>query len=162
MSTSGITHATITTHESASKRRRNAQPPKIAAQSFAKFASSPRPASVKPIAASTSTTAAGKSQRARQTGHPVSPRISLPRRPAQREDPLRLDDMQLAEEKGPRLVLVAVGELDAVRPVDRHRIDVQALQRLEYRVAGAAVERNALLELRRARRVLQQEDVPER
>ena len=71
------------------------------------------------------------------------------RRLAHDDDQLRLHDVQLAEEKGPRLLLVAVGELQAVRPVDRHRVDAQPLQRLEQRVAGAAVERDALLQLRR-------------
>ncbi len=78
------------------------------------------------------------------------------------DDQLRLHDVQLAEEKGPRLLLVAVGELQAVRAVDRHRVDAQPLQRLEQRVPGTAVERDALLELRRAGLVLQKEDVCER
>src|SRR5204863_8577528 len=81
---------------------------------------------------------------------------------AHRDDELGLNDVQLAQEEGPRLLLVAAGELEAVRPVDRHRIDVQALQRLEERVAGAAVEGYPLLQLRRLRRVLEEEDIRER
>src|SRR5439155_504736 len=81
---------------------------------------------------------------------------------AHRDHELRLNDVQLAEEERPRLLLVTAGELEAVRPVDRHRIDVQALQRLEERVAGAAVEGDSLLQLRRLRRVLEEEDVGER
>src|SRR4029079_881345 len=81
---------------------------------------------------------------------------------AHRDHELGLDNVQLAQEEGLRLLLVAAGELDAVRPVDRHRIDVQALQRLEECVAGAAVEGDSLLQLRRLRRVLEEEDVCER
>ena len=81
---------------------------------------------------------------------------------AHRDHELGLDDVQLAQEEGPRLLLVTARELEAVRPVDRHRVDVQALQRLEERVAGAAVERDSLLQLRRLRRVLEEEDVGER
>ena len=43
MSTSGITSATSTTHESSSKSRTNAQPAKTAAHSFAKFPARPQP-----------------------------------------------------------------------------------------------------------------------
>ena len=39
---------------------------------------------------------------------------------------------------------------------------MQALQRLEERVASAAVEGDSLLQLRRLRRVLEEEDVGER
>ena len=81
---------------------------------------------------------------------------------AHRDHELRLDDVQLAQEEGPRLLLVAARELEAVRAVDRHRVDVQALQRLQERVAGAAVEGDSLLQLRRLRRVLEEEDVRER
>src|SRR5581483_4022035 len=63
---------------------------------------------------------------------------------------------------GPRLVLAAVCELEAVRPVDRHRVDAEPLQRLEDGVAGAPVEGDTLLQLRRARRVLEQHHVRER
>ena len=63
MSTSGITNATSTTHDSCSKSARNAQPANTAAQSFAKFAASPQSASVQTSATSASTTTAGKSQR---------------------------------------------------------------------------------------------------
>ena len=52
-----------------------------------------------------------------------------------------------------------VRELEAVRPVDRERVDVQPLERLEERLAGAPEEGDALLDLSRLRAVLQQEDV---
>ena len=42
-------------------------------------------------------------------------------------------------------------ELEAVRAVDGQRVDVEPLQRLEERLAGAAEERDALLDLRRLR-----------
>ena len=70
--------------------------------------------------------------------------------------------MQLAGEERPGLVLVAAGELEAVRPVDRERVDAEPLQRLEDRLAGAPVERHALLHLGRLGRVLQQKDVGQR
>ena len=57
---------------------------------------------------------------------------------------------------------VAARELDGVRPVDLHRVDVQPLQRLDQRVPGAAVEGDALLQLLRLRPVLEQEDAGER
>jgi len=79
-----------------------------------------------------------------------------------RHDELRLHDVELAYEEGARLVLVTVCELQAVRAVDRHRIDVEPLQRLQERVACAAEERDALLQLRGARLVLQEKDVGER
>ena len=75
------------------------------------------------------------------------------------DDELRLDDVQLADEERPRLVVALVGELEAVRPVDRHRVDVQPLQRLEDRLAGAPEEGDALLDLRRLRPVLEEHDV---
>jgi hypothetical protein len=53
--------------------------------------------------------------------------------------------VELAREKGARLVLVSVEELEAVRAVDRERVDAQALQRLEERVAGTAKERHSFL-----------------
>ena len=81
---------------------------------------------------------------------------------AHRDEELRADDVELAEEERPRLVLVAVRELEAVRPVYGHRVDAQALERLQDRLARAAVERDALLHLRRLRRPLEQEDVRER
>src|SRR5205814_10561143 len=81
---------------------------------------------------------------------------------AHRDHELRLDDVQLAQEEGPRLLLVTAGELEAVRAVDRHRIDVQALQRLEERIARAAVEGDSLLQFRGLRCVLEEEDVGER
>jgi hypothetical protein len=49
--------------------------------------------------------------------------------------------------------------LHAQRPVHRQRIDRQALERLHQRAAGAAVEGDALLDLRGQRRVLEQHDV---
>ena len=53
-------------------------------------------------------------------------------------------------------------ELEAVRAVDGHRVDAQPLQRLQQRLAGAPVERDALVHLRRLGLVLEQEDVRER
>ena len=53
-------------------------------------------------------------------------------------------------------------ELQAVRPVDRERVDVQALKRLQHGRAGAAEERDALLDLLRLRRVLEEDDVRQR
>src|SRR5437588_718025 len=50
---------------------------------------------------------------------------------AHRDDELRPHDVELTEEERARLLLVAVGELEAVRPVDRHRVDAEALERLE-------------------------------
>jgi hypothetical protein len=77
-------------------------------------------------------------------------------------DELGLDDVELAREPCARLLLVAPGELDAVRPVDRGRIDVEPLQRLEDRLARAAKERDAFVLLRVLRAVLEEEDVTER
>jgi hypothetical protein len=70
--------------------------------------------------------------------------------------------VQLAREPGPRLLLVGACELEAVRPVHGQRVDVQPLQRLEQRLAGAPVERHALLHFRGLRLVLEQEHVRER
>ena len=75
------------------------------------------------------------------------------------DDELRLDDVQLADEERPGLVLVFVGELEAVRPVDRERIDAEPLQRLEHRLTRPSVEGDPLLYLRRLRSVLEEEDV---
>ena len=70
---------------------------------------------------------------------------------AHHDDELRLDDVQLARQPAARLVVGgAVGELDAVRPVDGHRVDAQPLERLEHRLPGAPEERDALLRLGRA------------
>jgi hypothetical protein len=78
-------------------------------------------------------------------------------------DELRLHDVQLAPEPATRLLLVVgVPELEAVRPVDRQRVDVEPLQRLEDRLAGASKERHALLRLGLERPVLEQHDVRER
>src|SRR6476659_8117391 len=81
---------------------------------------------------------------------------------AHRHNELRLDDVQLPQEKRARLLLVTAGKLEAVRPVNRHRVNVQALQRLEERVPGATVERDSLLQLRGLWLVLEEEDVCER
>src|SRR5262249_28297043 len=81
---------------------------------------------------------------------------------AHRNDQLRLHDVQLAREERARLVLAAVCELEAVRAVDRHRVDVQGLQRLENRLSRPPVEGDALLNLRRLRPVLEQHHVGER
>ena len=70
--------------------------------------------------------------------------------------------MQLAREPRCRLLVLLGAELEAVRPVDRERIDAEALQRLEQGVAGATEERDALRDLGRLRSVLEEEDVGER
>src|SRR5207253_11214935 len=62
----------------------------------------------------------------------------------------------------PRLVLVAVRELDAVRPVHRHRVDVEPLEGLEDRLPGPPVESDPLLNLCGLRAVLEQHHVGER
>src|SRR5439155_6539489 len=72
------------------------------------------------------------------------------------------DDVQLARQERTRFVLLAVRELDAVRPVDGHGVDVEALEGLENRLAGATVERDPLLDLRRLRAVLEQHHVCKR
>src|SRR6476659_5501085 len=79
-----------------------------------------------------------------------------------RDDELWLHDVQLTREERARLVLVAVGELDSVLPVDRHRIDMEPLERLEDRLAGAAVEGDPLLYLGRLRLEFEQHHVRER
>ena len=86
----------------------------------------------------------------------------LDRRLAHQHEQLRLDDVQLAGQPRRRLLEALAAELEAVRAVDDHRVDVQALQRLLQRLAGAAEEGDALLDLRRLRRVLEQEDVRQR
>ena len=73
-----------------------------------------------------------------------------------------LDDVQLAPQPRAALVLRPVDELEAVRPVDRHRVDAEPLQRLEHRLPGAAEEGDALLQLGRLRPVLDEEDVRQR
>ena len=70
--------------------------------------------------------------------------------------------MQLAGQHGACLLLLLAGELEAVRPVDRHRVDVQALQRLQNRLSRAPVERDTLLRLRGLRAELEEKDVCER
>ena len=81
---------------------------------------------------------------------------------AHQHEQLRLDDVQLARQPGRRLLEALAAELETVRAVDRHRVDVQPLQRLLQRLAGAAEEGDALLDLRGLRRVLEQKDVRER
>ena len=78
MSTSGITSATSTTHESSSKSRTNAQPAKTAAQSFAKLPARPKPVCAQTKATTASTTAAGKIQRSRQSGSAISTSSNVP------------------------------------------------------------------------------------
>ena len=75
---------------------------------------------------------------------------------------LRLDDVDLACQPRGCVSRILRPELEAVRPVDGERVDVQALERLQHRLSRAAEERHALLDLRRQRQVLQQEDVCER
>ena len=64
--------------------------------------------------------------------------------------------------QGAACVVVLRPELEAVRAVDRERIDAEPLQRLQERIARAAEERDALGDLRRLRVVLEQEHVTER
>src|SRR5918999_5137777 len=75
---------------------------------------------------------------------------------------LGLDDVDLARKPRGSLLLIAAVELEAVGAVDRHRVDVQPLERLQDRLTRAAEERHALLQLRVLRPELQQEDVAER
>ena len=74
-------------------------------------------------------------------------------------DELGLDDVNLAGEPLAGLLLVRVGELEAVRPVDRHRVDLEPLQRLQNCLPGAAEEGDPFVLLCRLRPVLEQEDV---
>src|SRR5215210_4062187 len=60
----------------------------------------------------------------------------LDRALSHRHDELRLDDVELARQERARLLFVSFRELDAVRAVYRHRIDVETLQRLQNRLAG--------------------------
>ncbi len=62
-STNGTMNATMRTHDSSSNNRRNDQPAKMAAKSFAKFSGSPQPASANANAASAKTTVAAGIQR---------------------------------------------------------------------------------------------------
>ena len=78
------------------------------------------------------------------------------------DDQLRLHDMDLPRQPRCRLLVVLGAELEAVRAVDRERIDGEPLQRLQERVARAAEERDAFGDLGRLRRVLEEEDVTER
>ena len=59
----------------------------------------------------------------------------------------------------PSLLLVGSGELQAVRPVNRRRVDLEALERLQHRLPGAAEECDALVLLRGLRPVFEQEEV---
>ena len=81
---------------------------------------------------------------------------------AHEHEQLRLHDVQLAREPRLPFLRILAGELEAVRPVHRHRVDVQALERLQERLARPAEEGDALLRLGRLRLVLEQEDVRER
>src|SRR3954453_8632783 len=62
MSTNGMTSATSTTQDSASKSRRNAKPANTAAKNFAKFAGRPQSTAVKTNASTASTTTAIQSR----------------------------------------------------------------------------------------------------
>jgi hypothetical protein len=79
------------------------------------------------------------------------------------DDDLGLHDRQLLDHTGDAGEVgqrdVAQRTLYAQRSVDRQRVDLQALQGLHDRATGAAVEGDALLDLRRHRRMLQQHDV---
>ena len=81
---------------------------------------------------------------------------------AHHDEQLRLDDPQLAPQPLRGHAEVAARELDAVRAVDLHRVDVEPPQRLDQRGAGAAVEGDAFLQLLCLRAVLEQEDVRQR
>ena len=82
---------------------------------------------------------------------------------AHRHDDLGLHDRELALEPARGgLGVGRIARLQAVRAVQQARVDPEPLHRLEHRLAGAAEERDALGELGRSRRVLQQEDVGER
>jgi hypothetical protein len=70
--------------------------------------------------------------------------------------------MELAGEPRVGLLLVGARELQAVRAVDCRRVHVQALERLEDRLASAPEERDALVLLRVLGAVLEEEDVGER
>src|SRR6266511_5468716 len=70
--------------------------------------------------------------------------------------------MELAGDPRVGLLLVGARELEAVRPVDRGRVHVQALERFEDRLARAPEERDALVLLRVLGAVLEEEDVGER
>ncbi len=86
----------------------------------------------------------------------------LDRALAHDDDELGLDDVDLACQPRRRVRGILRPELEAVRPVDGERIDVQALQRLQDRLPRTAEERDTFLDLRRLRQVLQQEDVGQR
>ena len=81
---------------------------------------------------------------------------------AHHDHELRLHDVDLARQPGGRVGGILGPELEAVRAVDRERIDLQPLERLQNRLARAPEERHALLDLLVLRRVLQEEDVGER
>ena len=53
-------------------------------------------------------------------------------------------------------------EFEAVRAVDRERVDVQALERFQHGLPCAPEEGDALLDLLRLRRVLEEHDVGQR
>src|SRR3954447_514549 len=78
MSTSGITSATSTTHESASNSDRNAQPAHTAAASFAKFAGSPHPSRLNTSASTANTSVASQIQRLDHSGSATSTSASVP------------------------------------------------------------------------------------
>jgi hypothetical protein len=74
-------------------------------------------------------------------------------------DELRLNNVDLARQPLSSLLLVGPGELEAVCPVDRHRVDLEALQRLQHRLTGAPEEGDAFMLLRGLGPVLQEEEV---
>ena len=66
----------------------------------------------------------------------------------------------MSQDAGIRRILRA--ELQAVRPVDGERIDMESLERFQHGLACAAEERDAFLDLGRLWRELQEKDVGQR
>ena len=70
--------------------------------------------------------------------------------------------MELARQPATRLHRILGSELQAVRTVDRERVDREALQRLQHSLPAAPEEGDTLGDLGVLRPVLEQEDVAER
>ena len=107
---------------------------------------------IAPSASGSRRSESGKLQIVDERGRPL----------AHDDDELRLDDVQLARQPRRGVGGILRSELEAVRAVYGHRVDVQALQGLQHGLTGAAEERDALLDLRRLRCELQEHDVGER